>query len=330
MRPAKVYKIMNVLRQQFYLPKAYSTIKAAIKDCVLCKKLHGRSIKCNVGDYRDFKVNPSRRTFSSVMCDSVGPFVIKNEGGGERKVYVLIFTCLFTRAVSLYVCLGLDVESFLYALQLNVLEYGMVQEFISDNQPSFVAGLNHVSGILDDIQIKNYFKIHDMKQLKFLPYPSGASFLGGAVEYIVKQVKHVLTAGINKHKLLLREFEFLVAEARVLISKRPIGFKNISVKEVDPEYQFAITPELLLRGYEVPSLNILPGFNDPEETENLDWSPNSSKVFKDFKLLNVTRSKIFDIYEQEFLRNLEAQATNLPNRYKKHGQYEVSGRSGCN
>ena len=54
------------------------------------------------------------------------------------------------------------------------------------------------------------------------------------------------------------------------------------------------------------------------------------KVFKDFKLLNVTRSKIFDIYEQEFLRNLEAQATNLPNRYKKHGQYEVSGRSGCN
>ena len=67
---------------------------------------------------------------------------------------------------------------FLYALQLNVLEYGMVQEFISDNQPSFVAGLNHVSGILDDIQIKNYFKIHDIKQLKFLPYPSGASFLG--------------------------------------------------------------------------------------------------------------------------------------------------------
>ena len=144
MHHAKVYKIMNVLRQQFYLPKAYSTIKAAIKDCVLCKKLHGRSIKCNVGDYRDFRVNPSRRPFSSVMCDSVGPFVIKNEGGGERKVYVLIFTCLFTRAVSLYVCLGLDVESFLYALQLNVLEYGMVQEFISDNQPSFVAGLNHV------------------------------------------------------------------------------------------------------------------------------------------------------------------------------------------
>ena len=112
------------------------------------------------------------------MCDSVGPFVIRNEGRGERKVYVLIFTCLFTRAVSLYVCLGLDVESFLYALQLNVLEYGMVQEFISDNQPSFVAGLNHISGILDDIQIKNYFKVHDIKQLKFLPYPSGHLSLG--------------------------------------------------------------------------------------------------------------------------------------------------------
>ena len=199
----------------------------------------------------------------------------------------------------------------------------MVQEFISDNQPSFVAGLNHVSGILD-VQIKNYFKIHDIKQLKFLPYPSGAPFLGGAVESMVKQVKHVLTAGINKRKLLLREFEFLVAEAKALINKRPIGFRNmLSANEVDPECPFVITPELLLRGYEVPSLNILPGFSDPEETENLDWSPNSSKVFKDFKLLNVTKSKIFNIYEQEFLRNLEAQATTLPNRYKKHGQYEV-------
>ena len=144
MHHAKVYKIMNVLRQQFYLPKAYFTIKAAIKDCVLCKKLHGRTIKCNVGYYRDFRVNPSRQPFSCVMCNSVGPFVIKNE------VYVLISTCLFTRAVSLYVCLGLDVESFLYALQLNVLEYGMAQEFISDNQPSLVVGLNPISGILDD------------------------------------------------------------------------------------------------------------------------------------------------------------------------------------
>ena len=324
MHHAKVYKIMNVLRQQFYLPKAYSTINAIIKDCVLCKKLHGRAMKCNVGDYREFRVNPSRRPFSSIMCDTAGPFIIRKEGGGERKVYILIFTCLFTRAVSLYVCLGLDVESFLHALQLNVLEYGMVQEFVSDNQPSFIAGINHVSDILDDTEIKNYFKMHDIKLLKFQPYPSGASFLGGAVESMVKQVKHVLAAAMNKQKLSLREFEILVAEAKDLINKRPIGFKNmLSSNEVDYEYPFVITPELLLKGYEVPSVNVLPGFGSPDEIKDSDWLPSAPNIFKDFKHLHIARNRIFDLYEQEFFRTLEVQATNLPNRYKKHVQSEI-------
>ena len=76
------------------------------------------------------------------MCDSAGPFYMKEENDMDKKVYVLIFTCMFTRAVNLYVCPGMDTESFLYSLQLHILEYGMIQQFISDNQPSFLAGLN--------------------------------------------------------------------------------------------------------------------------------------------------------------------------------------------
>lgn len=321
LKHAQVYKMLGVLRQKFYLPKAYSTIKRTIRDCVLCKKLHGRSLKSNVSCYRDFRANPSRRPFSSVMCDSIGPFNIKDERDGVRKVYVTIITCLYTRAVSLYVCPSLDVESFLYAVQLNVLEYGMIEHFISDNQPSFISGTSILARVIEETEVQNYLKVNGVKQFNFQTYPAGASFLGGAVESLVKQVKHLLFAGINKQLVSLREFEFLVTEARVLINKRPIAYKSVlSENGVDGEMPYAITPELLLRGYEVPSVNILPGSTDSDYLSDLDWQPGSSKTFASFKSLKKVQSKIHELYEQEFVKTLEYQATNLEKRYKNRNQ----------
>ena len=97
----------------------------------------------------------------------------------------------------------------------------------------------------------------------------------------------------------------------------------LSSNEVDYEYPFVITPELLLKGYEVPSVNVLPGFGSPDEIKDSDWLPSAPNIFKDFKHLHIARNRIFDLYEQEFFRTLEVQATNLPNRYKKHVQSEI-------
>lgn len=45
------------------------------------KKWHRRALKCNVREYCKFRVDASRHTFSCVMCDSAGLFIIKGEGG---------------------------------------------------------------------------------------------------------------------------------------------------------------------------------------------------------------------------------------------------------
>ena len=66
----------------------------------------------------------------------------------------------------------------------------------------------------------------------------------------------------------------------------------LSANKVDPEYLLVMIPELLLKGHEVLSMNILPGYCDPKKDNGLDWLPDSFKNFKDFKLANKTRSKI--------------------------------------
>lgn len=141
---------------------------------------------------------------------------------------------------------------------------------------------------------------------------------------MVKQVKHIIVAGLGNRIVPLSEFQFIVAEAECLVNKRPIALKSLlSANDKDPDLPCAITPELLIRGYEVPSMNILP-VESGDSLDDMDWLPNSSKVFEDFASLNKTRSKIHSLYEKEFLRTLEIQATNTPRRYSKHSQTDVN------
>lgn len=164
----------------------------------------------------------------------------------------------------------------------------MIHKFISDNQPSFVSGLQNMPILMLDVELKNYFKMHNIKILDFQPYPSGASFLGGAVESMVKQVKHIIVAGTSNKEVSLREFEFLVAKAKALINKRPIGFKSmLRANESDPELQFVITPELLLKGYEVPSINVLPCLDISDQIDDLDWQLNTNEPFELFKSMGI-------------------------------------------
>ena len=60
---------------------------------------------------------------------------------------------MFTRAVNLNVCKSLSFEDFLYAIQLHIFEYGIMQTIVSDNQPSFVNGVDWLSRVLSSTEM---------------------------------------------------------------------------------------------------------------------------------------------------------------------------------
>ena len=113
------------------------------------------------------------------------------------------------------------------ALQLHVLEHGIMETVVSDNQPAFKQGLSHVGKLLAETPVVNYLKSNNIAEFRYLPYPSGASFLGAAVESLVGQVKNVLYASIGRRIIDFENFVFAVAEAKTLVNKRPICFKNL-------------------------------------------------------------------------------------------------------
>ena len=119
-------------------------------------RVNATTIKTSTNAYRNFRVEPDSIPFRDIMIDHMGPFVVKMSGKNE-KAWVLILTCLFSRAVSLVVCKSLD-TSFLKAFQLHVFKYGFPKLILSDPGTSLIAGVNVMKDFQCDFETFEVFR----------------------------------------------------------------------------------------------------------------------------------------------------------------------------
>ena len=185
-----IYKVLNLLQKEFWVPCALRTIKKVVNKCIMCKKLNGRTIKINQNSYRNYRIDPIQIPFREIAIDHIGPFNVKIRDE-NNKYYILIVTCYFTRAVNLLLCKNIDNRSFLLAFQEHIFSYGIPSRIISDNGSPIVSSIGYISELLNNVDVKNFLTEHNIEHLKFEPYPAQASYLGGIVESLVKQVKYI-------------------------------------------------------------------------------------------------------------------------------------------
>lgn len=99
---AGIYKL-SLLKQEFWVINGFITIKRILKECFIRKKLNNQTIKLNTNEYKEFRLNPESILFRNVAIDHIGPFEIKNSVNKNIKIYLLIITCLKTRAINLII-----------------------------------------------------------------------------------------------------------------------------------------------------------------------------------------------------------------------------------
>ena len=140
------------------------------------------------------------------------------------------------------------------------------------------------------------------------------------MEACVKLVKRLIYGSIRNSVLDYFDFDFIVQQTIHLVNRRPIAFKeslrDMNVTECLP---CAITPEILLRGYELVSLNLVPelrvdDFRDPT------WKSTNVDPIKHVRdsnsRLSLCRAFLVDLYNREFASNLMFQGTNSRDRYR--------------
>ena len=116
---AGIFTVLRELRREFWLLNGFSMVRRILRQCVVCKKLNERPIQINLNSYRDFRCDPPKIPFSSIFIDHIGP-INARYGGEVKKIWLLLITCLFTRAVSIKISLSADVQEFLRCLQMHV------------------------------------------------------------------------------------------------------------------------------------------------------------------------------------------------------------------
>lgn len=316
---AGLFITLREIKRKFWILRGFSTTKKLLKNCITCRKLNGKPIKLNQNTYRDFRSSPPQIPFRSVFLDYIGPFYIK-VGGQKRKCWLLIVCCIWSRAINIEVCLTADVNDFLRAVQSHVYKYGMFELCISDLGSQITAGSNLIRNYLDDHITRDFLANYGIMNVKFNNYPKGDSSMGGIIEICVKQTKNLINKTISKGVLNLADFQLLITKVIHVINRRPIAFQeNLRESQRQLDFPEPITPEQLLRGYELVPLDVIPQLtcddSDPSyrPSEGVD---RYQQIQDNFLKLRKANKRLREVYHSEYLQTLFRQGVDAQDRYK--------------
>ena len=314
---AGCYSLLGELRKRFWIIHYFSLVKKIVRSCVICKRYNSRSIKLNQNSYRDFRIQPNFIPFSYVYFDYFGPYYVMINDT-KCKIYILCITCMFTRAVNLKVSLDMTVSEFLRSFMLHIFEYGLPQFVVSDLGSQLVAGSNLIIDYLNDPETQNYFQSNGIRPIQFDHYFKGCSSLGSLVEICVKMSKLLIHKSIKNFVLNFRDFEFTICQTVHFINRRPVAFREaLRDNSVWDSVPTAITPERLIHGYDLISVNIIPDHQiNPDLDEEFVPLTATQQVRHIDKKLCKVRTNLRRVYHSEFLSTLAVQATDKPGRYK--------------
>ena len=188
----------------------------------------------------------------------------------------------------------------------------MFQFCLSDLGSQIVAGAKVISEFFDDPVCVEFFQSHGIDKVSFEQYPKGNSALGGLVESCVKQVKNLIRKSIGKLILDFPDFQLVVAKACHIVNRRPVAFHE-SLRDSSPnECLEPITPEMLIYGRELISVNVIPQI----QYELSDETDNLGSIRDEYSRIKIANKRLVESYSSEFLVKLISQAIDKRDRYK--------------
>ena len=174
--------------------------------------------------------------------DPQGPEDLKDSKNPKdrRKVWIVMFSCLVSRAVYLVLVPNRSTETFLRALRELSARHCEPRMFISDNEGAFEAANRVLQRISEKSEVNNYFGKRNIVW-KFLP--SRASWMGGVYERLVQIVKIELMKLQKKCLFSEMDWRSHLCELESIINDRPLTY--VSDVGTEPE---VITPNSIIHG----------------------------------------------------------------------------------
>ena len=244
---AGVEHTLNELRRRFWIPQGRAEVKQNLHSCMVCRNRRVTPQPPKMAELPPARFDTSR-PFSTVGIDYLGPLTVRKFRKTEKR-YVLLVTCLATRAVHLEVANSLDTDSFLMALRRFMARRGQPKTILSDNGTNFVGGereLREAVRQLDQNKISNDLSPRHIDWHFLTP---AASHMGGVWERLVGSVKRSLKVVLGNQVVSDEVLSSALCEVEHVINSRPLTYVSSDAADFR-----ALTPNHLLLGDDTPHL----------------------------------------------------------------------------
>ncbi|CAO4359944.1 unnamed protein product [Caenorhabditis nigoni] len=301
---------MRDINQRYWIPKLTALARKIRKHCVTCKRRHGRPYKYPYATELPSIRTQTCRPFQHVGLDYFGPISYKTAVGSTGKLWVMLVTCLITRAVHLEVVPDNTTCSFLLAMRRFIGRRGTPKTILSDNAPAFTLGYDmlntDIRSMVNSSQTLTCYlasKEIDIKQIT--PF---APWQGGTYERIVALVKNMLYKTIGRLHLSYIEIESLIIECEGILNSRPITMNPISMSDTE-----AVRPIDFL----LPKADLsLPNHSSTANKGNMGITEKQTREY--LKHLDSIRLQLWDEFYNEMYTGIKAP------RYKSSAHSTVS------
>ena len=252
---AGVDHTLSELRRQYWIPKARATVRRIVNKCALCRNRKARPFQPIMSDLPRHRFDATR-PFRCAGLDLFGPLQVRRFRKTEKR-WVLLITCLSTRALHLELVGSLDTDSFLMGLRRFFGRRGKPSVIYSDNGTNIVAGEKELRSLIKEWNQSQILDELSQNQIDWHFNPPTASHMGGIWERLVASVKRSLRVVLGHQVVSEEELSTVLVEVESVLNSRPITYCSGDVRDPEP-----LTPRHFLLGY--PEAVLPPGSFDDE------------------------------------------------------------------
>ena len=242
--------VVTQIRKEFWINGLRRIVSVIDRNCKHCLILRQKVSSQVMGDLPAFRTQPSA-AFSQTSLDLWGPVLIKDSvvRRGPRvrkKAWLILFTCLLSRAIYLDVAEDYSTESVLHCLRRLQAERGKVSLLISDPGTQLVGASKELQEVREGWSQEELIRFGAENGIEWRFTKAASPHQNGVTEILVKMTKGVMKSfmeAIGTSVLHLNELYTVCKEVASLCNERPIGLKpNL---QSDPAF---LSPNSLLLG----------------------------------------------------------------------------------